>query len=222
MSGVTLRSAYIGIFYSSIGICAGIMTYCYAGAAPVLRQLFSDFCLHLLWFRCTQACFSLSLWPAFTDGRVKNALVSIAEKSSRLIDLETNFSNGWYFSYTHRNPNLNKHTHTMTLTYIPIQNWPGSSFMKSQAALSARVLLFSYAVTFALSVNPQLSSVIGCFPPGCPAMMATHELVSTTRFTVPDWLAARSTFSVPSLAGRINSSSFFGWAKGNGLAAWIT
>jgi hypothetical protein len=72
-------------------------------------------------------------------------------------------------------------------------------------------LLLVLAKRFVSSV--QSSSVKGCWRTPRPKMMAEIDDVMTTRFTAAS-RAALSTRSVPSRAGRTNSSSFFGPSRG--------
>jgi hypothetical protein len=67
----------------------------------------------------------------------------------------------------------------------------------------------------------QSSSVKGCSRTPRPKMMAEIDDVMTTRFTAAS-RAALSTRSVPSRAGRTNSSSFFGSVTGTGDATCRT
>mmetsp|Transcript_22973 Transcript_22973/g.73948 ORF Transcript_22973/g.73948 Transcript_22973/m.73948 type:complete len:260 (-) Transcript_22973:88-867(-) len=103
---------------------------------------------------------------------------------------------------------------------------PASEATKSHAARSASVLLLTYALQPSPSTSVQSSSVNSGWSSayrsrGKPYMTAATDDVTTARRT-PAAAAARSTFSVPSRAGMIKSSSDFGVADGNGDATCNT
>ena len=86
----------------------------------------------------------------------------------------------------------------------------GNAFKKSQAALSAKVLLLAYGLLpISVETSVQFSSVkmlpSGMFNGSIPRIAATLE-VTTTLFTF-SYLAAFMTAIVPSTAGLISSSS---------------
>jgi hypothetical protein len=93
----------------------------------------------------------------------------------------------------------------------------GKFSIKSQAAFSASVLLFSYA--YAIFGSVQSFSVKWVYPSTPVLKIDAIDDVTTTLLTLFN-LAAFITARVPSTAGLISTFSSFGFSIGNGEAVW--